>query len=259
MGFFKDNGIMLAGSISYFAMMAIIPLCLFLIAVFGNILGHYPGFYEFFAKRLISFFPDITSGITKQLGKLIIYRGIGAWSILFYGIFSIQVFASLENAINVIFKVKKKRTFFWSVILSFTIITFIILTLLVSFIATSLLPLLKTFRHIFPNLRIGFITAFLISYVVPFLMVLFTVTVMYIFFPKTRVKTSHAFFGALFTATFLEVAKHIFTWYVGTVMKFGTIYGPLSAFIVFLLWVFYSACIFLIGAEIVHNLVLQKK
>ena len=124
---------MLAGSISYFAMMAIIPLCLFLIAVFGNILGHYPGFYEFFAKRLISFFPDITSGITKELGKLIIFKGIGAWSILFYGIFSIQVFASLENAINIIFKVKKKRTFFWSVILSFTIITFIILVLFVSF------------------------------------------------------------------------------------------------------------------------------
>jgi len=258
-GFFKDNGIMLAGSISYFTMMAIIPLCLFLIAVFGNLLGHYHGFYEFFAKRLINFFPDITSGITKELGKLITFRGIGTWSIIFYGLFSIQVFASLENAINIIFKVKKKRTFFWSIILSFTIITFIILVLFVSFIATSLIPLLKTFRHIFPDLRIGVITAFLIQYVVPFLMVLFTVTVMYIFFPKTRVSTSHAFLGALFTTTFLEVAKHIFTWYVGTVVKFGTIYGPLSAFIVFLLWVFYSACIFLIGAEMVHNLVLQKK
>ncbi|HAM51008.1 MAG TPA: hypothetical protein DCP92_10095 [Nitrospiraceae bacterium] len=34
----------------------------------------------------------------------------------------------------------------------------------------------------------------------------------------------------------------------------GTIYGPLSAFVIFLLWVFYSSCIFLIGAEVVHNL-----
>jgi membrane protein len=49
------------------------------------------------------------------------------------------------------------------------------------------------------------------------------------------------------------VAKHLFTWYVGTVVKMGTIYGSLTAFVVFLLWVFYSSCIFLIGAEIVHN------
>jgi membrane protein len=87
----------------------------------------------------------------------------------------------------------------------------------------------------------------------------FTITVVYILFPKSKVKLSHAFAGALFTTVFLEIAKHLFTWYVGTVVKFGTIYGPLTAFVVFLLWVFYSSCIFLIGAEIVHNQGQYKK
>jgi len=39
-----------------------------------------------------------------------------------------------------------------------------------------------------------------------------------------------------------------FTIYVVKVAKPGTIYGPLSAFVLFLLWVFYSSCIFLVGA-----------
>jgi membrane protein len=82
---------------------------------------------------------------------------------------------------------------------------------------------------------------------------------MYIFFPKMKVRISYAFAGAFFAAVFLEIAKHIFTWYVGTVVKFGTIYGPLTAFFVFLLWVFYSSCIFLVGAEFVHNLIIKKK
>ena len=56
-----------------------------------------------------------------------------------------------------------------------------------------------------------------------------------------------------------KIAKHIFTWYVGTVIVYGTIYGPLTAFIVFLLWVFYSSCIFLVGAEIVHSLTIHRK
>jgi membrane protein len=59
--------------------------------------------------------------------------------------------------------------------------------------------------------------------------------------------------GAIFTTTFFEIAKHVFTWYVGTVVQFGKIYGSLSAFVVFLLWVFYSSSIFLIGAEVVYN------
>jgi len=257
--FFRDGGLMLAGSISYFSIMALVPFCLFLIAIFGYILGQYPEFYEFLSNRLINFFPDITSGISKELGKLIRFKGIGTFSIILYAFLSFQVFASIENALNIIFEVKKKRSFLFSVILSLVMITFFIIMILVSFVATSLIPLLKTLKQIFPELRIGLITAFLIRYVIPFLMVLFTITVMYIFSPKTRVKASHAFTGAFFSTIFLEIASNVFTWYVGTVVKFGTIYGPLTAFIVFLLWSFYSSCIFLIGAEMVHNLTIGKK
>ncbi len=257
--FFKDNGIMLAGSLSYFSMMALVPLCIFLITIFGHILGHYRGFYEFFLNRLTSFFPDITSGITKELGKLIKFKGIGTVSLILYGILSFQVFASLQNALNTIFKVKKKRAFFWSIIDSLIIVTLIILILIISFMATSLIPLLKKLKLLFPEIKIGFITTLLIQYFIPFLIILFTICIIYIFFPKTKVKISNAFVGALFTTAFLEVTKHVFTWYVSTIAKFGTIYGPLSAFVVFLLWVFYSSCIFLIGAEIVHNLTNYKK
>jgi membrane protein len=257
--FFKDGGLMLAGAISYFTMMALVPLCLFLITIFGYFLGHYHGFYDFFSTRLINFFPAITKGISKELGKLIMFHGIGAFSLALYGILSFQVFSSIENALHVIFEVKKKRSFFWSVILSLLIITFIIMMLFISFVATSLIPLLKALKQFFPELQIGLITAFMIRFIIPFLMVFFTITVIYIFFPKTTVKTSYALSGALFATVFLEVAKHIFTWYVGTVIEFGTIYGPLTAFVVFLLWVFYSSCIFLIGAELVHNLIISKK
>ena len=100
---------------------------------------------------------------------------------------------------------------------------------------------------------------FLIGYVVPFFIVLLSLTALYILLPKSKEKTSHAFVGALFTTIFLEVAKHLFTWYVGTIAKFGTIYGPLTTFVVFLLWVYYSSCIFLIGAEIVHHQGQYKK
>lgn len=257
--FFRDGGITLASSISYFSMMAIVPFCIFLITIFGYMLGHYDDFYDFFIRRLISFFPQITSEITKEIGKLIQFRVIGTFSIILYGILSYQIFASIENALNIIFKVEKKRNFFLSIAASLTIITLIIFILIVSFMATSLIPLLKVLKQVFPELRIGVITGIIIRYVIPFLMVFFSVSVIYIFFPKTRIKTSHAFAGALFTTVLFEIAKHVFTWYVGTIVEYGTIYGPLTAFVVFLLWFFYSSCIFLIGAELVHNLTEKSK
>lgn len=250
---------MLAGSISYFTMMAIVPLCLFLATVFGYFLGRYHGFYEFFSSRLITFFPAVTGGITNELSKLITYRGIGTFSIILYGILSYQVFSSIENALHIIFEVPRKRHFFLSVAISLLIVTFLITMLFLSFLVTSLVPFLKALKHVFPELRVGILTTYLVRYVIPFLMVFFTISVMYIFFPRTKVRISYAFIGALFATIFLEIAKHLFTWYVGNVVQFGTIYGPLTAFVVFLLWVFYSSCIFLIGAELVHNLMIQTK
>jgi membrane protein len=257
--FFKDGGIMLAASISYFTMMSMVPFCLILITTFGYFLGQYEGFYQFFSSRLINFFPSITSEITQELQKLIEFKVIGTFSLVLYGLLSYQFFSSLENASNVVFKIGKKRHFLWSIILSVIIITLIMVILVASFVASSIVPLFKTLKTMYPHLRIGLITGFLIGYVIPFFIVLLTLTVLYILLPKTKVKASHAFRGALFTTVFLEIAKHVFTWYVGTVAKFGTIYGPLTAFVVFLLWVYYSSCIFLIGAEIVHNQGQYKK
>jgi membrane protein len=250
---------MLAGSLSYFIMMAFIPLCIFLFTILGYILGHYQGVYEFLLFRMVNFFPDVASGITKEIAKLIQFKGIGTVSLLLYAILSYQVFASIENALNIIFEIKKKRMLIWSILISMLIITLIILILCISFIATSLIPLIKTLKKTFPNIHVGIITFFLIRYAIPFLIIFLLVFISYTFFPKIKVKISYALIGSLFTSILLEIAKNIFTWYVGSVIKFGSIYGPLTAFIIFLLWLFYSSCIFLIGAELVHNLITYKK
>jgi membrane protein len=98
------------------------------------------------------------------------------------------------------------------------------------------------------------VTAFLITYVVPFLLAFMTIASIYIIMPKRKIRWKHALIGALIAALFLEVAKHAFTIYVLRVAQYGAIYGPLSALAIFLLWTFCSSCILLMGAEIVHNL-----
>ena len=50
--FFRDGGLMLAAALSYFSIMALVPFCLFLIAIFGYILGSHPEFYRFLSNRL---------------------------------------------------------------------------------------------------------------------------------------------------------------------------------------------------------------
>jgi membrane protein len=252
--FFRDGGTMLAGSLSFFFMMAIVPFCLFLATIFGYFLGEEKELYPFIAAKLANFFPSVTHKITGELQRLITYRGLGKLSLALYGFLSFELFSSVQSALNIVFKIKVKRSFIVSLVLSLVMITFIIAFILVSFGATSSVSMLGEARRIFPGLRISRITGFLVGFVIPFVLMSLTLTTVYVLFPKKRVRLSHAASGAFFAAVFLEAAKHIFTIYVANVFRLGTVYGPLSAFVIFLLWVFYSMSIFLIGAEVVHNL-----
>ncbi|MCL4492620.1 MAG: YihY/virulence factor BrkB family protein [Nitrospirae bacterium] len=252
--FFRDGGFMLAGSLSYFFMMTLIPFCLFLVTIFGYFLGENETFLRFFSAKLVSLFPAITHKITEELRKLISYRGLGAFTLVLYGLLSYQLFSSLEAAVNALFKIRAKRPFAISLLRSLLIVTLIITFVITSFGATSGISMLKELREFFPDLKIGTITGFLIRFVVPFVLVFLTATTLYGLLPLRKVRIGHALSGALFTAILLEAAKHLFTLYVVKVARLGTIYGPLSAFVIFLLWIYYSSCIFLIGAGFVHNL-----
>lgn len=252
--FFRDGGIMLAGSLSYFSVMAIIPFCLFIITIFGYFLGERQEFYQFFLAKLISFFPRVTSGITEELRRIITYKGLGKITIVLYGVLSYQLFSSLENAINEIFRIKAKRSFIVSFVLSLLVVTLIIVFLSISFGATYAISMLEVIKKFVPDLEISGITRFILRYVIPLVLLFAISATLYKVLPEKKIRLSEALRGALFTSFFLEAAKHFFAFYVLKVVRLGSIYGSLSVFIIFLLWVFYSSCIFLIGAELVKNL-----
>lgn len=253
--FFRDGGPLLAGSIAYFFLMSIVPFGLLIVALFGYFLGEHREFYEFFSARLMRFFPDATSEISSQLTALVVYKQIGIFTFIVYAYFSYQLYMALGAAIRAIFRQKEKLSLLTSIAFSLFIVTLIAALVVISFAATSAVQMLQTLLEVFPALQIGNVTGFLVRFVIPVFLVLVVTAFLYKLLPVKKVSLRNAFRGAFFTSVFLEVARHLFTLYVvTTAAQYGAVYGPLSTFVFFLLWVFYSACIFLIGAEIVRNL-----
>lgn len=253
--FFRHNGPMLAGSIACFSLMALVPFFLLLVSVFGYILGENPGFYNFFALRLSSFFPDATREITEELGKIITYRRIGIFTLAAYAYFSYQLYFSLESAVNTVFGTPGKRPLWISLLLSLSVITGLIVLIILSFGASSLLTFFEPLARHFPSLLEWDITTILVGILLPVALVFVAVSGLFIVLPHRKVSVRHAVCGALVTAVLFEVVKHGFSYYaVMKLSRFGNIYGPLTAFVIFLLWIFIAACIFLLGAEIVNNL-----
>lgn len=252
--FFKDNCVMLAGSLTFFSIMAVIPFCLLLLTFFNYILGTNEEFLKFFVLKLEGLFPEITSEFTDKITKFLSVKGIEKITLILYAFQSYQLFLSLEFAADAIFKKKIRRHFLTSLILSMLLVTFIIFLILISFAASSAISMLMRYEEFLPFLKVDRITGFLIGFVVPVILLFVAVTSLYLIVPKQKVRLRNAFAGAFLTTIFLGAAKHIFTFVIGKVLDLGVIYGSLSITIIFLLWFFYSWCIFLIGVEIVHLL-----
>jgi membrane protein len=68
--------------------------------------------------------------------------------------------------------------------------------------------------------------------------------------PNKIIPSAIAFKAAFFTSLLWEMAKHLLGWYVLHLSRFSLVYGSLGTLGVFFLWIYYSAIIFLLGAEI---------
>lgn len=249
--FFRDGGVMLASSISFFTIMSIVPFSIFLLSVIGYFLGEYEGFHRFFLSKLVFFFPTGTEKAALQLQKVIHFRRIGNFSFFLYAFLSLGLFMSMQNAMSVIFKVKKKRNYFLSLFVAILTVTAIVVLSIASFLSYNLEPVLKFFGRTLNSPYMGSLLVIIFKHVISFLLVFGTALAVYTLLPGKKIRVANALKGALFTAIMLEIAKRAFSFYISSVSVIGAIYGPLSASVFLFLWIFYSSCIFLIGAEIV--------
>lgn len=79
-------------------------------------------------------------------------------------------------------------------------------------------------------------------------------TLLYYGVPGRRVVPRHAFIGGLVAGILFELAKRVFAWYVAGMGNYAMVYGTFAAVPAFLLWVYVSWTVTIIGAVIVAML-----
>lgn len=245
---------MLAASISCFFMLSFIPFFIFLVSVMGLVFAGHEGFQNFLVERIMDFFPAISEDIREELVKLIRSSDVGFITLLGYLFFSYHLYVSLEMGVNAVFKLHGRRPLLRSIANSLLVITLLMAVVLVAFGTTAALSFIVHLGEFIGIPRVDFVMAMAGS-LLPLFLVFLTATALYRFLPRKKVSLSSAMKGALFTAVFLEAAKYLFTFYVTIKLaQFGPLYGSLTGVVIFIMWLLYSASIFLIGAGFVRNL-----
>jgi membrane protein len=131
-------------------------------------------------------------------------------------------------------------------LLSFSMIMGIGFLLMVSLVASAALAALgKWWSPVFG----GWATlAQVVNFVFSFAMVTVVFGMIYKIMPRVRVEWRDVWVGAAVTALLFTIGKHLIGLYIGK-SSVASGYGAAGSLVVVLVWVYYSAQIFLLGAE----------
>jgi membrane protein len=72
--------------------------------------------------------------------------------------------------------------------------------------------------------------------------------------PNKKVLFTSALQAAFFAGLLWELAKYLFAWYVLHLARYSLYYGSLSTLAIFVLWVYYSSTILVVGGEFAYFL-----
>ncbi|CAB5282713.1 ribonuclease BN [Burkholderia multivorans] len=249
----EDRIPQVAGSLTFTTMLALVPLVTVAFALFTA----FPMFASF-QISLQGFLADhlmpaqFNIQIFKYLNQFAAKaKGLTTAGLIVLVVTSVMTMMTIESAFNLIWRVRKPRPFAQRVLAYWALITLGPLLFGVSLSLSSyLFTQSLAFTGAAPSTSIVEWLLTLAS--LPLTVLAFTL--LYVYLPNCTVAWRDAVIGGLFAAVAFELAKRGFGYYVRRIPTYTAVYGAFAALPVFLLWMYLSWFIALLGAMVTSAL-----
>ena len=161
-------------------------------------------------------------------------------------------FSSMRTVLNKINGTDIDVNIFLGKLRDFLVILFAILLFFVSVLLFPILEVLKSIAANTPYLQFFNNAIFqnIFTILFSFLLMLVLNFMFYTFIPTVKIHKRSALVGALWTSFLWVGAKTAFGYYLSNFQTWGKIYGAYALIIVIAFWIYFTAAIFIIGAEI---------
>jgi membrane protein len=246
--FREDHLGVTAGSLTFTTTIALVPLFTVMLALFSA----FPVFARFrkvLEQQVISgMVPDaiakpVLLSLTKFATKASQMGGVG---LIVLGITAMALMLTIDHTLNGIWRVKTVRPITQRVLVYWAALTLGPLMLGASLSLTSYL--LSASGGLVDELPGG--VGLMLSMTV-FVLQTAGFVALYKFVPNTFVRWEHACGGAVFASVGLELGQKALAFYLKSAPIYSNIYGAFAAVPIFLIWIYVSWLIVLMGAVIV--------
>jgi membrane protein len=249
-----DYAASMGAALAYYTMFSIAPLLLIVVSIAGFLFGEQAARGEIYDQLTSLMGPDGAYALQALIERANHPRA-GAWATL-VGVGALvvgatSVFSELQNALDRIWRapVRDRSPGLWrwlrTRLLSLGMIAGIGFLLMVSLVASAMISAMQRWWNQY--LDFGPI-AQVIDFVVSFAFVTFAFAMIYKLMPSVRVRWRDVTVGAVVTALLFTVGKTLIGMYIGR-SGVASVFGAAASLVAVLVWVYWSAQIFLFGAE----------
>jgi len=246
-----DNPTMIASSLSYFAMFALVPTLLISLTLVGHFFQALVARQTLLADVATWFTPEVSAairGLLSAADKFTLQTTFFTFAFLLWA--SMRLFTQLQDALNLVWDVKVPRGYvrwfksrFRAVLMigALSLVVFIFLSLDIAFAIVK-----KPLLTVVPSVLIRF-TIPIVTTTVSF--VLFTVlfAIVYKLLPERRIPWHDVWVGAFVSSSLFGVARWLLSFYFSH-SPVMSIYGAAGSVLILLVWVYFSMQILIFGA-----------
>jgi len=253
LAFINDEALSRGAAIAFYTVTSIAPVLLIVIAVAGLVFGReaaqsavthqLSGLMGQQTAELLQ--TAVASAASKSSGILATIIGLLALLVTASG-----VFGEMQSTLNVIWKAKPKGTTVSRLIraraASLGLVVCLGFLLMVSLVVSTALTAFGNYLDaVFP---FGKLILTVSNGTISLLLISFLFAAIYKVLPDRNLEWRDVVIGAVATAVLFTIGKSLISLYIGS-SAVASSFGAAGALIVLLLWVYYSAQIFLLGAE----------
>ena len=249
--FFEDNCQQKAASLTYTTLLSIVPILTVLLMILSSVpalASVRAQIYEVIYSNLL---PQSSLQVSKYINNFAEKSSnltiIGSMVLFFT---TIMTLTTIERAFNQIWRVENRSGGMKSILRYWTIVTLGPLILGTACIVSSTVQSLSFLNRQIAGYGIDW------SFWIQIVSIAVTVAgfiSMYWFIPKARVPAKNAAIAGVFVAIIFELMKNLFGTVMANFTSYEAIYGAFAALPIFLLWIYLSWNLILLGVEISYT------
>lgn len=246
--FSEDRCQRVAAALSFTTILSLVPLLTVGISAFSMFSG-FEAWTERFQDLIYdNFVPAAGDAVSRHLRGFVQNAGrLTTVGLVFLLFASLVALSTIEDAFNDIWRVERGRSLIQRILVYWAVLSLGPLLIVASL---SLSSYLLSLEFVSETAMLKGALRWMLT-LVPFALELLAFLLLYVAVPNWNVPMRAALVGALFAAVLFEIAKRLFALYLLAFGSYEAIYGALATIPIFLIWVYLSWFIVLLGVELV--------